>query len=93
MTSGPAPGTVFRVVWVPGTDRLRGWCWCGAERESDDPVELWESLLAHPDTHPGPHPGAHPGTPTGPHPGDLPGLPDLSDRPAPGSAAPRTAGV
>ncbi|SEG81141.1 hypothetical protein SAMN05216223_112175 [Actinacidiphila yanglinensis] len=83
MTSGPAPGTVFRVVWVPGTDRLRGWCWCGAERESDDPVELWESLLAHPGTHPGPHSGG----PLGRHPGGL------SDLPATSPAAPRTAGV
>lgn len=46
--------TVYRIVWIPGTDRLRGWCWCGEDRESEDPVELWEWLLAHPDGHPGP---------------------------------------
>ena len=42
---------VYRVVWVPGTDRLRGTCWCGAVHEAEAPVELWEWLLAHPDTH------------------------------------------
>jgi hypothetical protein len=48
----PAGGSsVYRVVWVPGTDRLRGECHCGAEREAEDPVELWSWLLAHPDGH------------------------------------------
>lgn len=51
--TGPAGGTVYRVVWIPGTDRLRGWCWCGADQESEDPVELWEWLLAHPGGHSG----------------------------------------
>jgi hypothetical protein len=50
MLSGP---TVFRVVWLPGSDRLRGYCWCGTAHESDGPVELWEWLLAHPATHGG----------------------------------------
>ena len=50
MLSGP---TVFRVVWLPGSDRLRGYCWCGTPHESEGPVELWEWLLAHPDTHGG----------------------------------------
>jgi hypothetical protein len=51
----PARGSaVYRVVWVPGTDRLRGECHCGAEREAEDPVELWTWLLAHPDGHGGP---------------------------------------
>lgn len=46
------PGSaVYRVVWVPGADRLRGYCWCGTSHEADGPVELWEWLLAHPDTH------------------------------------------
>ncbi|MFJ2176781.1 hypothetical protein ACIQVO_27385 [Streptomyces sp. NPDC101062] len=44
--------TVHRVVWIPGSDRLRGWCWCGASRESEGPEELWEWLLAHPGRHP-----------------------------------------
>ncbi|MFH9657910.1 hypothetical protein ACH4NF_29840 [Streptomyces sp. NPDC017248] len=44
--------TVYRIVWLPGSDRLGGWCWCGASRESEDPVELWEWLLAHPEGHP-----------------------------------------
>jgi hypothetical protein len=42
---------VYRVHWRPGTDRLDGVCHCGAERESEDPIALWEWLLAHPDGH------------------------------------------
>ncbi|MEV7159440.1 hypothetical protein AB0N77_33325 [Streptomyces misionensis] len=63
--------TVYRIVWVPGTDRLRGWCWCGEPRESEDPVELWEWLLAHPDGHPGP--GAAPAPDPAPRPHRLVG--------------------
>jgi hypothetical protein len=40
---------VLRVNWLPGSDRLRGRCHCGAETEVEDPVEMWEWLLAHPD--------------------------------------------
>ena len=40
---------VMRVGWLPGSDRLRGRCHCGAESEAEDPVLLWEWLLAHPD--------------------------------------------
>jgi hypothetical protein len=40
---------VLRVNWLPGSDRLRGRCHCGAETEAEDPVEMWEWLLAHPD--------------------------------------------
>ncbi|MEV6845711.1 hypothetical protein [Actinoplanes sp. NPDC051411] len=43
--------TVYRVHWVLGTDRLRGVCFCGAEQISDDPIELWDWLLAHPSGH------------------------------------------
>lgn len=61
MTGGP-PGVpeappvltgsrVYRIHWVLGTDRLRAVCHCGAERTFDEPVELWEWLLAHPDGH------------------------------------------
>jgi hypothetical protein len=42
---------VYRIHWVLGTDRLCAVCHCGAEREFDDPVELWEWLLAHPEGH------------------------------------------
>ncbi|MDG4808787.1 hypothetical protein O7634_18745 [Micromonospora sp. WMMD1120] len=42
---------VYRIRWLPGTDTLRGTCHCGAERSADDPVELWEWLLAHPRGH------------------------------------------
>jgi hypothetical protein len=41
--------TVLRVDWLPGSDRLRGVCHCGAESEAEDPVAMWEWLLAHPD--------------------------------------------
>jgi hypothetical protein len=40
---------VLRVNWLPGSDRLRGLCFCGAEAEASDPEEMWEWLLAHPD--------------------------------------------
>ncbi|MFD8568857.1 hypothetical protein [Streptomyces sp. NPDC059639] len=51
-------GEVYRVDWLPGTDLLSGTCHCGARHEAEDPVALWEWMLAHPD-HPGP-----PGLPT-----------------------------
>ena len=38
---------------MPGTDTLRGICHCGAERLAEEPVELWEWLLAHPQGHQG----------------------------------------
>ena len=47
--TAPAGDRVVRVHWVPGADRLRAVCHCSAERDFDDPVELWEWLLAHPD--------------------------------------------
>ena len=39
---------VYRVDWMPGTDRLRGTCHCGATGEAEDPVVIWQWLLAHP---------------------------------------------
>ncbi|WP_341720109.1 hypothetical protein QQG74_10535 [Micromonospora sp. FIMYZ51] len=42
---------IYRIHWLPGTDTLRGICHCGAERTAEEPVELWEWLLAHPDGH------------------------------------------
>ncbi|RIV40584.1 hypothetical protein [Micromonospora radicis] len=42
---------VYRIHWLPGTDTLRGVCHCGAERVAEEPVELWEWLLAHPQGH------------------------------------------
>ncbi|MFI6784548.1 hypothetical protein [Micromonospora sp. NPDC050276] len=44
---------VYRIHWVPGTDTLRGICHCGAERVAEEPAELWEWLLAHPQGHQG----------------------------------------
>jgi hypothetical protein len=52
---------VLRVNWLPGSDRLRGRCHCGAEAEADDPVAMWEWLLAHPD-----HPAGGSGQPEPP---------------------------
>ncbi|WP_055488373.1 hypothetical protein [Streptomyces sp. WMMB 322] len=46
--SPPAPG-VRRIRWIPGTDLLLARCFCGREREFDDPVHLWDWLLAHPE--------------------------------------------
>lgn len=40
---------VYRVDWMPGTDRLRGTCHCGATAEAEDPAVIWQWLLAHPD--------------------------------------------
>jgi hypothetical protein len=42
---------VNRIHWKLGTDVLIGVCHCGAEHESEDPVELWDWLLAHPFGH------------------------------------------
>ena len=42
---------VYRIHWLPGTDTLRGICHCGAERIAEEPVRLWEWLLAHPRDH------------------------------------------
>ncbi|WP_307849491.1 hypothetical protein [Qaidamihabitans albus] len=52
--------TVHRIHWVLNTDRLLGVCHCGAEHESEDPVELWDWLLAHPDGHERPPAGGSP---------------------------------
>ncbi|TWP38558.1 hypothetical protein [Leekyejoonella antrihumi] len=55
--TGPSPSRmlagrhVYRVVSQLGTDLLVGHCWCGEERSAEDPIELWEWLLAHPETH------------------------------------------
>ncbi|KHL12472.1 hypothetical protein CLV56_1768 [Mumia flava] len=49
MLTGPK---VFRIVWKLNTDILVGYCWCGASREAEEPIALWEWLLDHPDTHP-----------------------------------------
>jgi hypothetical protein len=57
-------GRVQRIHWVPGSDQLRAECHCGAERLFEDPVELWDWLLGHPDGHHAP-PG-----PAGPPPRD-----------------------
>lgn len=41
----------YRVDWVLGTDLLHGQCQCGAQRESEDPIELWQWLTGHPVGH------------------------------------------
>ena len=49
MTGVLAGGTVNRITWLPGTDRLLGTCHCGAMGEAEDPVAMWQWLLAHPE--------------------------------------------
>lgn len=44
-------GRVMRVVCVLGSDQLHGFCWCGAIRVAEDPIEMWDWLIAHPDGH------------------------------------------
>jgi len=51
--SRPHSAEVYRVDWVPGTDRLHGVCHCGAEHDGQDPVEMWDWMLAHPVGHGG----------------------------------------
>ncbi|MEV7805452.1 hypothetical protein AB0O28_21135 [Microbispora sp. NPDC088329] len=54
--------TVYRIHWLPGTDRLHASCFCGAEQEFEDPVVLWDWLLGHPEGH-RPRPAAEHGSP------------------------------
>ncbi|MGW4074381.1 hypothetical protein ACWELB_12795 [Streptomyces asiaticus] len=54
--SGTPTAEVYRIDWLPGTDVLHGVCHCGAERTAEDPVELWQWMLAHPSGH---HPAGH----------------------------------
>ncbi|WP_327102768.1 hypothetical protein [Nonomuraea glycinis] len=48
MLTGPG---VLRVVWLPGSDLLRGTCHCGAAYLAEGPVEVWDWLLGHPVGH------------------------------------------
>ncbi|MFE1934136.1 hypothetical protein ACFW95_27945 [Streptomyces sp. NPDC059474] len=67
--SGAPTAEVYRIDWLPGTDVLHGVCHCGAERTAEDPVELWQWMLAHPTGHqPAGHPTGH--HPTGHQPAD-----------------------
>ncbi|MGC9495602.1 hypothetical protein [Streptomyces sp. WG7] len=64
-------GEVYRVDWLPGTDVLHGTCHCGAEHTAEDPVAMWDWMLAHPQGHPqGPPPGPPQGLPQRTHRGD-----------------------
>lgn len=49
-------GAVLRIDWLPGTDVLRGTCHCGVTADAEDPVAMWEWLLAHPSHAAGPGP-------------------------------------
>jgi hypothetical protein len=44
-------GEIYRIDWLPGTDILHGTCHCGREHTSQDPIEMWEWMLAHPQGH------------------------------------------
>ncbi|MBL1114043.1 hypothetical protein JK364_16830 [Streptomyces sp. 110] len=61
--SGTPTAEVYRIDWLPGTDVLHGVCHCGAERTAEDPVELWQWMLAHPNGHHPAGPSEH--QPTG----------------------------
>jgi hypothetical protein len=50
MLHGPR---VLRVEWMPGSDRLRGTCFCGTTHEAEEPIAMWEWLLDHRDSHGG----------------------------------------
>lgn len=41
----------YRIEWLPGSDELLGRCHCGAQRTGEDPIQLWQWLLGHPDGH------------------------------------------
>ncbi|KUO05771.1 hypothetical protein [Streptomyces caeruleatus] len=49
--SGSPTGEIYRIDWLPGTDILHGTCHCGREHTSQDPIEMWEWMLAHPQGH------------------------------------------
>ena len=42
---------VVRIEWLPGTDTLVGTCHCTARHEAQDPIAMWEWMLAHPEGH------------------------------------------
>jgi hypothetical protein len=45
------PREIYRIAWLPGTAVLHGTCHCGREHNSQDPIEMWEWMLAHPQGH------------------------------------------
>ncbi|MFF0157235.1 hypothetical protein ACFYRY_06755 [Streptomyces sp. NPDC005263] len=49
--SSTGPREIYRIDWLPGTDVLHGTCHCGAEHSAQDPVEMWEWMLGHPEGH------------------------------------------
>lgn len=63
-------GEVYRIDWLPGTDILHGTCHCGAEHAAQDPIEMWEWMLGHPEGHrPAAGAGLSPGARPAPGPG------------------------
>jgi hypothetical protein len=67
VTTRMLPGPrVLRVEWVPGADRLRGTCFCGATHDAEDPIAMWEWLLDHRDSHGGCPVGSAPDVPIAP---------------------------
>ncbi|CAM5546614.1 hypothetical protein [Streptomyces aurantiogriseus] len=56
--SSAGPREIYRIDWLPGTDILHGTCHCGAEHTAQDPIEMWEWMLGHPEGH---QPGAQRG--------------------------------
>jgi len=91
---GPRPREGgFRVAWVPGSDRLHGICHCGADRVSEDPVELWTWLYDHPVGHrPEPEPRAG-DAPPAQHPTPQPSTPQPSTARRSSALVPRPVGI
>ncbi|MFF5002782.1 hypothetical protein ACFY3G_08160 [Streptomyces phaeochromogenes] len=59
-------GEIYRIDWLPGTDVLHGTCHCGAEHSAEDPIEMWEWMLGHPEGHT-PRDSNGPNGPNGPN--------------------------
>ena len=57
--------TVYQVRWCPGSVEFLGICHCGAEHVTDDPIAVWDCLLAHPDGHTAPAGRPEPAEPVG----------------------------
>lgn len=64
-------GEIYRIDWLPGTDVLHGTCHCGAEHSAEDPIEMWEWMLGHPEGH----------APRDPHAPNIPHAPNTSSDP------------
>jgi hypothetical protein len=51
LSGAAGPREIYRIDWLPGTDILHGTCHCFAEHTAQDPIEMWEWMLGHPEGH------------------------------------------